>query len=76
MFFFGEIGKHARQEVCAKIDAVTAQDLVTVVRKALSTPPSLSVVGSDLDGVPTHQEVCSWFKSVPLPAAGVPGEEI
>ena len=56
------------QEVCAKIDAVTADDLMTVARRALATPPSLSVVGSDLEGVPTHDQVCSWFSSPPLEA--------
>ncbi|CAM9486741.1 unnamed protein product [Hapterophycus canaliculatus] len=54
------------EEVCAKIDAVTAEDLMTVARRALATPPCISVVGSDLDGVPTHEDVCSWFKSPPL----------
>lgn len=50
-----------RQEVCAKIDAVTADDLMKVARRALATPPSLSVVGSNIDGIPTHEQVCSWF---------------
>ncbi|CAM9090153.1 unnamed protein product [Ascophyllum nodosum] len=51
------------EEVCAKIDAVTAEDLMKVARQALATPPSLSVVGSSLEGIPTHEQVCSWFMS-------------
>eukprot|EP00904_Undaria_pinnatifida_P000971 jgi/Undpi1/10875/HiC_scaffold_3.g01401.m1 len=58
------------EEVCAKIDAVTAEDLMTVARRALATPPSLSMVGSDLDGVPSHDQVCSWFITPPADAGG------
>lgn len=61
------------QEVCAKIDAVTAEDIMTVARRALANPPSLSVVGSDLEGVPTHEQVCSWFMSAPLDEARAGG---
>lgn len=58
------------QEICAKIDAVTADDLMTVARRALATPPTISVVGSDLEGVPTHADVCSWFRPAAPPGGG------
>lgn len=50
------------QEICRKIDAVTAEDLMMVARRALSMPPALSVVGGDLEGIPNHELVCSWFR--------------
>jgi len=51
------------EEMCKKIDAVTAEDLREIARKAVSTPPTISTVGDDISKVPTHEELASWFQN-------------
>lgn len=45
----------------AKIDAVTKEDLQQLVLRALQKPPTLAVVGDEVNGVPSYNEVKSWF---------------
>jgi processing peptidase subunit alpha len=45
----------------AKIDAVTKEDLQQLILRALQKPPTLAVVGDNVDGVPSYTEVKSWF---------------
>lgn len=47
--------------MCAKIDAVTKEDIREVVRKALKKPPTLSTVGIDIKNVPKVEEVTEWL---------------
>eukprot|EP00571_Detonula_confervacea_P006250 CAMPEP_0172320174 /NCGR_PEP_ID=MMETSP1058-20130122/39859_1 /TAXON_ID=83371 /ORGANISM="Detonula confervacea, Strain CCMP 353" /LENGTH=582 /DNA_ID=CAMNT_0013035385 /DNA_START=67 /DNA_END=1815 /DNA_ORIENTATION=+ len=47
--------------MCAKIDAVTKEDIREVVRKALKKPPTLSTVGIDIKNVPKVEEVTQWL---------------
>ena len=47
--------------MCAKIDAVTKEDIQQVVKKALMKPPTLSTVGVDIKNVPTVGEVAQWL---------------
>jgi processing peptidase subunit alpha len=48
-------------QVCAKIDAVTADDLVRIAQNSLRHPPTLASVGSNLAYVPQQSEVSEWF---------------
>ena len=43
--------------ICAKIDAVTKEDLRRIVQKGMSKPPSISCVGPDLDKCPTFDQI-------------------
>jgi processing peptidase subunit alpha len=47
---------------CAKIDAVTAQDIQTLVQKMLQSTPTVASAGYHLDKVPSHEKIQSWFK--------------
>ncbi|CAM9867093.1 unnamed protein product [Phaeothamnion confervicola] len=49
------------EEVCRRIDAVTAEDIMAVARHALSQPPAVAAIGQDLSRVPDYQQICSWF---------------
>lgn len=50
-------------EVCARIDDVTADDLVRVASAALSHgPPSVACTGSDISYVPSQDTVKTWFR--------------
>ena len=51
--------------MCAKIDAVTKEDIREVVRKALKKPPTLSTVGIDIKNVPTVEEMTQWLGQGP-----------
>eukprot|EP00978_Attheya_sp_CCMP212_P011681 scaffold28949_cov51-Attheya_sp.AAC.2 len=48
-------------EMCAKIDAVTAQDIQEIARKAITKPPTLASVGENISNVPAYEEIASWF---------------
>lgn len=69
LVLFEDIGRqvltHGRREtpheVCARIDAVTAEDLMRVARRCLSKPPSIAAVGQDLRHAPSHADVLKWF---------------
>ncbi|KAL7541673.1 hypothetical protein ACHAXR_011113 [Thalassiosira sp. AJA248-18] len=43
--------------MCAKIDAVTKEDIRRVVQKAVKKPPTLAAVGIDIKNVPRLEEV-------------------
>ena len=47
--------------MCAKIDAVTKEDIREVVRKAVKKPPTISTVGIDIRNVPRVEEVTQWL---------------
>ena len=47
--------------MCAKIDAVTKEDIREVVRKAVKKPPTISTVGIDIRNVPKVEEVTQWL---------------
>ena len=47
--------------VTAKIDAVTKEDVQQLMIRALQKPPSLAAVGTDVNFVPSYNEVKSWF---------------
>ena len=47
--------------MCAKIDAVTKEDIRDVVRNALKKPPTLSTVGIDVGNVPKVEEISHWI---------------
>lgn len=48
-------------ELLARIQAVTQDDLMRVVRKALAEPPSLSVVG-DASTMPNYDQLCNMLR--------------
>eukprot|EP00584_Thalassiosira_punctigera_P022120 CAMPEP_0172554550 /NCGR_PEP_ID=MMETSP1067-20121228/55223_1 /TAXON_ID=265564 ORGANISM="Thalassiosira punctigera, Strain Tpunct2005C2" /NCGR_SAMPLE_ID=MMETSP1067 /ASSEMBLY_ACC=CAM_ASM_000444 /LENGTH=575 /DNA_ID=CAMNT_0013342945 /DNA_START=93 /DNA_END=1820 /DNA_ORIENTATION=+ len=47
--------------MCAKIDAVTKEDIQKVVHRAIEKPPTLSTVGIDIKNVPKVEEVTQWL---------------
>lgn len=47
--------------MCAKIDAVTKENIREVVRKAIVKPPTLSTVGVDIEKVPKLEEIVRWL---------------
>mmetsp|Transcript_14038 Transcript_14038/g.35321 ORF Transcript_14038/g.35321 Transcript_14038/m.35321 type:complete len:593 (-) Transcript_14038:182-1960(-) len=48
---------------CAKIEAVTAQDIQKLAQDMLTNyPPTLVATGSHLDKVPDYNEVSRWFR--------------
>ena len=49
------------ETMCAKIDAVTKEDIQKLAQRALTKPPTISSVGEDLNNVPMYDEVYSWF---------------
>lgn len=44
-------------QVCARIDAVTADDIMDVARRALQSRPSVAAVGADLSCVLSYEEI-------------------
>ena len=50
------------EEICARIDAVTPEDIQRVVAMALDQNPSLACIGEDIRGVPSHEVICGWFR--------------
>ncbi len=48
-------------EMCQRIDSVSADDIMRIAKKAISTPPTLSSIGDDVANVPTFDEVNRWF---------------
>ncbi|CAM9138951.1 unnamed protein product [Chrysoparadoxa australica] len=51
------------EQVCDRIDKVTADDIMEVVQEAFRKPPTLAAVGPQVDAVPSLQDVTEWFKS-------------
>ena len=47
--------------MCAKIDAVTKEDIRRVVQKAMKKPPTLATVGIDIKNVPRVDEITKWL---------------
>lgn len=45
------------EEICKKIDSVTASDIRDLVRSMLKQPPSIACVGEDLSQVPTYEQL-------------------
>lgn len=67
------------QDMCRKIEEVTKEDIVKLVRKAIlgnnsfknlngvktqRILPTVSAVGEDLNNVPSQEEVANWFKVI------------
>jgi len=53
--------RETQHEVCERIDAVTAKDIMRVAQRCLSKPPSISAIGSNVSNVPRYEEVLRWF---------------
>ena len=53
--------RYSAAELCASIDAVTAEDLVRVTRNMLATPPSISAVGN-IENLPSYQRLSEAFQ--------------
>lgn len=49
------------QQMCAKIDAVTAEDIMNVARRMFMKPPSIGCVGYDVSKLPDYSEVLQWL---------------
>ena len=47
--------------LCRKVDNVTEKDLLRVALKMLKTSPSMVAYGSDLDKIPSYEEVDKFF---------------
>ncbi len=53
------------QEMCAKIDAVTKDDVRNLARSSIiGMKPTLCAVGDDVNQIPAYEEVQRWFKSL------------
>ncbi len=53
------------KDMCAKIDAVTKEDLRTLARNSIKgMKPTLCSVGDDISQVPAFEEVERWFKNL------------
>jgi processing peptidase subunit alpha len=51
-------------KMCAKIDAVTKEEIMELARRAFfNSPPTLAAVGDDLSNVPKYDEFLSWFNN-------------
>lgn len=48
-------------ELCAKIEAVTADDLTRISQRVFEHPPTVSIVGPDVSGAPSYEEICNAF---------------
>ena len=49
-------------ETVAKIDAVTAEQIRSIVAQAIQTPPTLTAVGVNVQHVPSYDQVCEWLR--------------
>jgi len=49
------------EQVCAKVDAITPEDIMRVVKAMLATPPAVAAVGPNLNNVPSRKLVNAWF---------------
>ena len=49
------------EETCKRIDRVSKDDILRTARKALSSAPSISSIGDDIDKVPSFDEIKGWF---------------
>ena len=47
--------------LCRKVDNVTKEDLLRVAQKMLKTAPSMVAYGSELDKIPSYEEVNNFF---------------
>lgn len=57
-------GKYESMEsVCAKIQGVTLEDIERFVLKSLESPPAVAALGSDLQYMPSREEINSWLSS-------------
>lgn len=52
--------RQAPELLCAKIDQVTANDLMLVARKMVLTPPSIGIVGPNLTRIPRYEDIKSF----------------
>ena len=53
------------QEMCAKIDAVTKDDVRNLARNSIiDKKPTLCAVGDNVNQIPAFEEVERWFKSI------------
>lgn len=51
-------------DVCNKIDAVTAEDIIEIATNMLKSPPSIGCVGEDLSKLPTYQQIADFTKQL------------
>eukprot|EP00968_Pinguiococcus_pyrenoidosus_P003934 scaffold260_cov274-Pinguiococcus_pyrenoidosus.AAC.23 len=56
---YGEV--MTAKQICDKVDAITADDIMRIVKGMLQCPPAVSAVGPKLDNVPTREQVDCWF---------------
>jgi processing peptidase subunit alpha len=49
--------RDTQAQMCAKIDAVTAEDVMRVAQRMLSHPPAVGVVGHDLTLLPPYEQI-------------------
>lgn len=47
--------------MCAKIDAVTKENIRDIVQKAIVKPPTVSTVGVNIDNVPKREDIAAAF---------------
>ncbi len=72
MVLFEDIGRQilsygyheSAEEICPRIDAVTAEDIMKLVQPTLETNPSLSAVGSDLSAIPSTDVIKEFTKGL------------
>ena len=73
MVLFEDVGRQiltygkreGTEEMCRKIDDVTKEDILRIVRRAVledGNVPTLSAVGDVIDQVPSHEDVTGWFR--------------
>jgi mitochondrial-processing peptidase subunit alpha len=49
-------------ETVAKVDAVTAEDILAIMSRAIVKPPTVCAVGVDVGHVPSYEQVCEWLR--------------
>lgn len=61
---FVTYGKRDSQaHMCAKIDAVTAADIMQVATHMMKQAPSVGVVGNDLSHLPSYEQIAGYTKA-------------
>lgn len=55
--------RDSQAKMCAKIDAVTAQDLMAVATRMMTQVPSVGAVGSDLSKLPQYEQISAYSKA-------------
>ena len=50
--------------VCAKIDAVTAEDIVILARHFFKSDPSIGAAGHDLSKLPSYEVIRNYVRAI------------